>query len=118
MITKNLPAVKSRTLTGQDKVELWTEQAIWDAILKDMQVVVSTHAVLADAMSNGFVRVSQLGLLIFDEGRCCIGCVDGLLIWDHQQHTTVCDVTQQTGSCRISTTPPWLSRVPMLYPES
>ena len=61
--------MRTRTLTGLDKVELWTEQAIWDAVLKDMQVVVSTHAVLADAMTPGFVRITELGLIVFDEGR-------------------------------------------------
>ena len=72
-ISDNIPAVRARTLTSLDKVELWTEQPIWDAILKEMQVVVSTHAVLASAMSHGFVKITQLGLLIFDEGivtRC------------------------------------------------
>ncbi|GLA84413.1 Dicer-like protein 2-1 [Aspergillus tubingensis] len=67
-ISDNIPAVRARTLTSLDKVELWTEQPIWDAILKEMQVVVSTHAVLASAMSHGFVKITQLGLLIFDEG--------------------------------------------------
>lgn len=60
--------MRARTLTSLDKVEFWTEQAIWDAVLNDMQVVVSTHAVLADAMSHGFVRIAQLGLIVFDEG--------------------------------------------------
>lgn len=55
-------------MTGLDKVELWTEQAIWDAVLQDIQVVVSTHAVLADALTHGFVNISQLSLIIFDEG--------------------------------------------------
>lgn len=41
---------------------------IWDSVLSDIQVVVSTPAVLLDAMTHGFVRVSRLGLIIFDEG--------------------------------------------------
>ncbi|XRM45659.1 Dicer-like protein 2 [Aspergillus tubingensis] len=71
-ISDNIPAVRARTLTSLDKVELWTEQPIWDAILKEMQVVVSTHAVLADAMSHGFVKITQLGLMIFDEAHHCM----------------------------------------------
>lgn len=67
-ISQHIPAAKSRTLTGLDKVELWTEQVIWDSVLSDIQVVVSTPAVLLDAMTHGFVRVSRLGLIIFDEG--------------------------------------------------
>ncbi|PLN79643.1 ATP-dependent helicase dcl2-1 [Aspergillus taichungensis] len=72
VIVENLPAVRARTLTGLDKVELWTEQAIWDAVLSDMQVVVSTHAVLADAMTHGFVRITELGLIVFDEAHHCM----------------------------------------------
>ncbi|PYI00762.1 ATP-dependent helicase dcl2-1 [Aspergillus sclerotiicarbonarius CBS 121057] len=71
-ILEGIPAVRARTLTSLDKVEKWTEQPIWDAILKDMQVVVSTHAVLADAMSHGFVKITQLGLMVFDEAHHCM----------------------------------------------
>ncbi|KAI9372339.1 hypothetical protein BJX61DRAFT_552965 [Aspergillus egyptiacus] len=71
VVTQHIPAAKSRTLTGLDKVELWTEQTIWDAVLKDIQVVISTHAVLADALTHGFVNVTQLGLIIFDEAHHC-----------------------------------------------
>ena len=41
---------------------------IWDAVLKNIRVVVFTHAVLLDALSHGFVQVTQLALMIFDEG--------------------------------------------------
>ena len=37
--------------------------------MKDVQIVVSTHAVLADALSHGFVGMWKLALLIFDEGE-------------------------------------------------
>ncbi|RDW86925.1 putative RNA helicase/RNAse III [Aspergillus mulundensis] len=71
VISQHIPAAKSRTLLGLDKVELWTEQAIWDAVLEDIQVVVSTPAVLLDALTHGFVRMSRLGLIIFDEAHHC-----------------------------------------------
>ncbi|KAH1434448.1 Dicer-like protein 2 [Aspergillus fumigatus] len=71
VIASNLPAVRTRTLTGLDKVELWTDQSIWDAVLNGFRVIVSTHAVLADALSHGFVKMSQLALLIFDEAHHC-----------------------------------------------
>lgn len=32
-------------------------------------MVVSTHAVLADALAHGFVKMAQIVLLIFDEGK-------------------------------------------------
>jgi ERCC4-related helicase len=72
VIASNLPAVRTRTLTGLDKVELWTEQSIWDAVLNGYRVIVSTHAVLADALSHGFVKMSRLALIIFDEGMSTI----------------------------------------------
>ncbi|PYH87763.1 dicer-like protein 2-1 [Aspergillus ellipticus CBS 707.79] len=71
-LAESIPTVRARTLTSLDKVDLWTEKHVWDAVLKDMQVVVSTHAVLADAMSHGFVNVTQLGLMIFDEAHHCM----------------------------------------------
>lgn len=67
-IASQIPAAKTRILTGLDNVDFWTEQGIWDAVLQDIQIVVSTHAVLADALTHGFVRMDRLGLLIFDEG--------------------------------------------------
>ncbi len=69
VISLHLPAVRTRLLIGSDNVDRWSEQRIWDAALKDVRVVVSTHAVLADALCHGFVRVAQLALLIFDEGE-------------------------------------------------
>ncbi|PYI20785.1 dicer-like protein 2-1 [Aspergillus violaceofuscus CBS 115571] len=71
-ISEHIPAMRARTLTGLDKVELWTDQVVWDAVLQDVQVVFSTHAVLADAMSHGFVRIGQLSLMIFDEAHHCM----------------------------------------------
>jgi ERCC4-related helicase len=56
-------------LIGADNVDRWTEQAIWNKALKDVRVVCATHAVLSDALNHGFVRMSQLALLVFDEGK-------------------------------------------------
>lgn len=64
-----MPAYKMRLLTGLDNVEKWSEQTIWDAALDQAQVVVSTHAVLADALKHAFVHLGSLALLVFDEGR-------------------------------------------------
>ncbi|CRL27016.1 unnamed protein product [Penicillium camemberti] len=41
---------------------------VWDKPLKDVRVVVSTYAVLADLLGHGFVRMSRLALLIIDGG--------------------------------------------------
>lgn len=53
---------------GSDNVDRWSEQRIWDTVLENVRIVVSTHEVLADALSHGFVRIEELTLLVFDEG--------------------------------------------------
>ena len=58
-----------RLLIGEDGVDRWSEQRIWDAALRDVRVVVSTHAVLADALTHGFVKIEKIALLVFDEGK-------------------------------------------------
>jgi hypothetical protein len=67
-ISSHLPAFRSRVLVGSDGVEHWSEQRIWDAILDNIQIVVSTYAVLNDALEHGFLKMLDLALLIFDEG--------------------------------------------------
>lgn len=64
-----MPAYKMRMLTGQDNVDKWSELSIWDAALDQVRVVVSTHAVLMDALRHGFVRLTSLALIVFDEGK-------------------------------------------------
>ncbi|KAJ5151592.1 hypothetical protein N7492_009887 [Penicillium capsulatum] len=71
VIASYIPSIKTRTLTGLDNIDRWTQQAVWDEALKDIRVVVSTHAVLADALSHGFVQLSQLALIVFDEAHHC-----------------------------------------------
>ncbi|KAJ5247883.1 hypothetical protein N7468_002866 [Penicillium chermesinum] len=68
VIASQIPSVKTQVLTGQDNVDRWTQQSEWDAVLRDVRVVVSTYAILADALTHGFVRILQLSLLVFDEG--------------------------------------------------
>ncbi|KAH9203434.1 hypothetical protein DL95DRAFT_271059, partial [Leptodontidium sp. 2 PMI_412] len=60
--------VQMRLLVGSDGVEHWSDQETWDIVLRNFRIVVSTHAVLADALSHGFVTMERLALLIFDEG--------------------------------------------------
>jgi ERCC4-related helicase len=48
---------------------MWQDQRIWDAALKNIRIVISTHAILQDALEHSFVGMSRISLLIFDEGR-------------------------------------------------
>jgi len=68
VILRDLPSVSARSITGSDNVELWSTQEIWNRVLGSHRIIVSTHAILSDALSHGFVTMSRLGLLIFDEG--------------------------------------------------
>jgi hypothetical protein len=68
VIRRELPSVSARSITGSDNVELWSTQKKWDCVLGNHRIIVSTHAILSDALSHGFVTISRLGLLIFDEG--------------------------------------------------
>ena len=56
-------------LSGQDDVDHWTEQSVWDAVLHNIHIVLSTHQVLYDALAHAFVKMDELALLIFDEGQ-------------------------------------------------
>jgi ERCC4-related helicase len=68
----NLPAYGSVVLSGNDGVDRWTDQKIWDRVLNHVRIVLSTHQVLLDALSHGFVKMSKIALLIFDEGKTCL----------------------------------------------
>ncbi|GAB7356392.1 hypothetical protein MBLNU459_g7172t1 [Dothideomycetes sp. NU459] len=68
----NIPAYQVRTLTGEDEVERWSNQTIWDAALKNVRIVISSYAVLLDALSHGFMTMNRLALCIFDEAHHCM----------------------------------------------
>lgn len=88
VIASQIPSAKSRVLTGLDNVDRWTDQAIWNTVLQDIRVVVSTHAVLADALNHGFVRMSQLALIIFDEAHHCMRRHPANRIMQYHYHPT------------------------------
>lgn len=67
----HLPAYGIRALSGKDGVDHWTDQNIWDAVLENVRITLSTHQVLLDALDHGFVKMSKLALIIFDEGLQC-----------------------------------------------
>jgi ERCC4-related helicase len=67
----NLPGYGIQLLSGKDNLDHWTEQSVWDAVLLNMRIVLSTHQVLHDALTHAFVKMSKLALLIFDEAHHC-----------------------------------------------
>ncbi|PBP20089.1 RNase3 domain-containing protein [Diplocarpon rosae] len=67
-ISSQITSVQSKFLSGADGVDRWTEQSHWDAVLKNIKIVVSTYQILLDALTHGFVLMESLALIVFDEG--------------------------------------------------
>lgn len=60
-------AASMKLLTGKDNVDTWSA-SIWDIILRDVRIVVSTYQVLLDALCHSFVKMDRISLIVFDEG--------------------------------------------------
>ncbi len=104
VLSLHLPSVQVRMLSGADHYEFWTEQSLWNAVLKNIRVVVSTHQVLLDALHHGFVQFSSLALLVFDEGASPTLMALGRPELKRMQPITAYARIQQIGSCKTSTT--------------
>ena len=72
VLAEQLPGYLIKTLTGNDGVDRWTTQVLWDGFLKNVRVVVCTPKVLEDALTHGFVKIPDISLLVFDEAHRCI----------------------------------------------
>ena len=68
----HLPAQGFKLITSLDNVEHWSTQDVWDAVLFNVEVVISTPQPLLDALSHGFIHMSRLSLLVFDEAHHCL----------------------------------------------
>ncbi|KAF7895452.1 uncharacterized protein EAF01_009414 [Botrytis porri] len=82
----NISSVLIKLLIGADGVDRWTEQRQWDAILKDVKIVVSPYQVLLDALTHGFVRMGRLSLIIVDEAHNCVNKAPGAKIMKSFYH--------------------------------
>lgn len=68
-LQSQISSVQIKCLKGDDGVDRWTSQNEWDTVLKNVRIVVSTFQVLLDAVSQGFVSLESLSLIVFDEGK-------------------------------------------------
>lgn len=69
VIRAQIPAVQSKFICGADDVDTWSSKpGVWDEVLLNTRVVVSTYRILFDAVSHAFVPLKTLGLLVIDEG--------------------------------------------------
>ncbi|KAK3683654.1 hypothetical protein B0T22DRAFT_255922 [Podospora appendiculata] len=72
VLRAQIPGVQSRLICGSDGVEAWSEQKIWDDVLSNVRIVVSTPQILLDAVNHAFVRLDSLSLIVFDEAHNCV----------------------------------------------
>lgn len=69
VIQTQIPNVQSKFICGSDNVQAWARKPrVWDEVLLNIRVVVSTERILFDAVSHAFVPLNSLGLIVIDEG--------------------------------------------------
>ncbi|OWP01069.1 dicer-like protein [Marssonina coronariae] len=71
-ISSQITSVQCKFMSGADGVDRWTDQSHWDAVLKNIKIVVSTYQILLDALVHGFVLMESLALIVFDEAHNCV----------------------------------------------
>ncbi|SLM35887.1 dicer-like protein 2 [Lasallia pustulata] len=71
VISSQIPAFQTRFLSGADNVDHWSDQWMWDEVLHNVRIVVSTHQILLDALTHGFLGLARISLLVFDEAHHC-----------------------------------------------
>ncbi|KAK4195329.1 putative dicer-like protein [Triangularia verruculosa] len=74
VIEKQIPGVISKFISGADNVQAWKyKTGVWDAVLNNVRIVVSTYQILFDAaVSHAFVPLESIGLLVIDEAHNCV----------------------------------------------
>ncbi|KAK5654561.1 hypothetical protein OQA88_7190 [Cercophora sp. LCS_1] len=72
-LQSQIRSVEIRSLTSHDHVEGWRSQQLWDSALRNVRIAVATYGVLQNALSDGFVAMSSISLIVFDEAHRCVG---------------------------------------------
>lgn len=81
VISAQLPSVQVRFLSGADGVDRWRDQWIWDEVLANVRVVVCTYQILLDTLIHGFIHMSNLALIVFDEGTVAASVTSTGIMW-------------------------------------
>lgn len=68
-VKRAIPSTTTKLIVGSDGPELWGSERVWSEVLDGVDVVFSTFAVLHEALSHVYVRMSSLALLVFDEAH-------------------------------------------------
>lgn len=69
VLRAQIPGAVIKILSGNDGIDTWTGLSMWNAFLKNADIVVSTYKVLQDALQHVFVSLDALSLIVFDEGE-------------------------------------------------
>ncbi|TCD70873.1 Dicer-like protein 2 [Steccherinum ochraceum] len=56
-------------ISGASEPDQWKDAEMWKKLLSTHRIMVSTPQILLDALNHGYVHLSQIGLLIFDEAH-------------------------------------------------
>lgn len=67
VVEAQIPSVQAKIITGAEMVNNWSAST-WCGALVNVKIVITTPQVLLEALFHGFVQMSTLALLIFDEG--------------------------------------------------
>ncbi|KAK3381866.1 hypothetical protein B0H63DRAFT_476754 [Podospora didyma] len=72
-LQQQIRSVEIRSFSSQDNVDGWRTKELWDTALGNVRVAVATYAVLQTALSDGFVKMGSIALIVFDEAHNCVG---------------------------------------------
>lgn len=70
-LSRYLPQFSTRLITGSDNIHLWSTQEIWNAVLLNVNIVISTPQILLEGLDHGFVQLQRISLLVIDEAHHC-----------------------------------------------
>ena len=68
-VKEAIPYAVTKCVVGEDGPELWGSSETWREVLNGVDIMFSTFAVLRDALAHAWLKITDLGLLIFDEGK-------------------------------------------------
>ncbi|KAJ2905232.1 RNase3 domain-containing protein [Zalerion maritima] len=71
VIQNQIQSIQVKIISSLVGVDTWSSQAVWDAVLRNVRVVVATYQILLDALSHGFVKLCNIPLIIIDEAHNC-----------------------------------------------
>ena len=69
VIDSHLP-VSVGMITGANEPDQWKDHKLWQRVLRTHKIIVSTHAVLLNALRHGYINMGRdISLLVFDEAH-------------------------------------------------